>query len=134
MPIRGIAIRWPELEETYPTDALRGALAEFISTLIFVFAGEGSGMAFNKLTDDASTTPAGLVAAALAHAFGLFVAVSVSFNISHGHVNPAVTFGAFLGGHINLLRGILYWIAQLLGSTVACLLLKFSSGGLVSNV
>ena len=85
----------------------------------------------DKLTDDASTTPAGLVAAALAHAFALFVAVAIGANISGGHVNPAVTFGAFLGGHITLSRGILYWIAQLLGSVVACLLLKFSTGGLV---
>lgn len=105
-------------------------MAEFISTLIFVFAGSGSGMAFNKLTDNGATTPAGLVAAALAHGFGLFVAVSVGANISGGHVNPAVTFGAFVGGNITLLRGILYWIAQLLGSTVACLLLKFATGDL----
>lgn len=130
MPINEIAIGRPE--EAYHPETLKCALAEFISTLIFVFAGEGSGMAFSKLTNDSSTTPAGLVAAALAHAFGLFVAVSISANISGGHVNPAVTFGAFIGGHISLLRGILYWIAQLLGSTVACLLLKFSSGGLVS--
>lgn len=85
----------------------------------------------DKLTSDGSTTPAGLVAASLAHGFALFVAVSVGANISGGHVNPAVTFGAFMGGNISLLRGILYWIAQLLGSTVACLLLKFSTGGLV---
>ncbi|KAF5471894.1 hypothetical protein F2P56_008658 [Juglans regia] len=131
MPIRNIAVGRPQ-DAIHP-DALKAALAEFISTLIFVFAGEGSGMAFNKLTNDSSTTPAGLVAAALAHAFGLFVAVSVSANISGGHVNPAVTFGAFIGGNITLLRGILYWIAQLLGSTVACLLLKFSTGGLTTS-
>ncbi|KAG2685450.1 hypothetical protein I3843_10G118900 [Carya illinoinensis] len=131
MPVRNIAVGRPQ-EAMHP-DALKAALAEFISTLIFVFAGEGSGMAFNKLTNDSSTTPAGLVAAALAHAFGLFVAVSVSANISGGHVNPAVTFGAFIGGNITLLRGILYWIAQLLGSTVACLLLKFSTGGLTTS-
>ncbi|XP_059660692.1 aquaporin TIP1-2-like [Cornus florida] len=128
MPISRIAIGSPA-EATQP-DALKAALAEFISMLIFVFAGEGSGMAFNKLTDDGSTTPAGLVAASLAHAFALFVAVSVGANISGGHVNPAVTFGAFIGGHITLFRTILYWIAQLLGSVVACLLLKFSTGGL----
>lgn len=91
------------------------------------------GMFFlDKLTDDGSTTPAGLVAAALAHALALFVAVSVGANISGGHVNPAVTFGAFVGGHITLVRSILYWIAQLLGSVVACLLLKLSTGGMVS--
>ncbi|GMJ02968.1 TONOPLAST INTRINSIC PROTEIN 1;1, gamma tonoplast intrinsic protein [Hibiscus trionum] len=128
MPIRNIAVGRPA-EATHP-DALRAALAEFISTLIFVFAGSGSGMAFNKLTDNGATTPAGLVAASLAHGFALFVAVSVGANISGGHVNPAVTFGAFVGGNITLLRGILYWIAQLLGSTVACLLLKFATGDL----
>ncbi|KAB2060103.1 hypothetical protein ES319_A11G354700v1 [Gossypium barbadense] len=125
MPIRNIAVGRPE-EVTQP-DALKAALAEFISTLIFVFAGSGSGMAFNKLTDNGATTPAGLVAASIAHGLGLFVAVSVGANISGGHVNPAVTFGAFVGGNISLLRGIVYWIAQLLGSTVACLLLKFAT-------
>jgi len=131
MPFRGIAVGRPE-EATHP-DALKAALAEGISTLIFVFAGEGSGMAFDKLTSDASTTPAGLVAVALAHALGLFVAVAVGANISGGHVNPAVTFGAFVGGHITLLRGILYWFAQLIGATVACLLLKFTTGGLSTS-
>lgn len=85
----------------------------------------------DKLTDSGSSTPAGLVSASIAHAFALFVAVSVGANISGGHVNPAVTFGAFVGGHISLIRGVLYWIAQLLGSVVACLLLKFATGGLV---
>ncbi|OVA17962.1 Major intrinsic protein [Macleaya cordata] len=131
MPISRIAIGRPE-EATHP-DALKAALAEFICTLIFVFAGEGSGMAFNKLTNDGASTPAGLVAASLAHAFALFVAVSVGANISGGHVNPAVTFGAFVGGNITLLRGILYWIAQLLGSVVACLLLKFATNGLTTS-
>lgn len=126
MPIRNIAVGHPQ-EATQP-DALKAALAEFISTLIFVFAGEGSGIAFNKLTHYSTNTPAGLIAAAIAHAFALFVAVAVGANISGGHVNPAVTFGAFIGGNITLLRGILYWIAQLLGSTIACLLLKFVTG------
>ncbi|XP_065869447.1 aquaporin TIP1-2-like [Euphorbia lathyris] len=131
MPIRNIALGSPA--EASQPDALKAALAEFISVLIFVFAGEGAGMAFSKLTADGATTPAGLVAAALAHAFALFVAVSVGANISGGHVNPAVTFGAFVGGHITFMRTIVYWIAQLLGSVVACLLLKFSTGGLTTS-
>ncbi|KAF6171518.1 hypothetical protein GIB67_018042 [Kingdonia uniflora] len=131
MPINRIAIGRRE-EATHP-DALRAAFGEFVSTLIFVFAGEGSGMAFSKLTEDGASTPAGLVAAAIAHAFALFVAVSISANISGGHVNPAVTFGAFIGGNITLLRGLLYWIAQLLGSVVACLLLKFVTNGMTTS-
>lgn len=127
MPMRNMAIGRPD-EATHP-DSLKAAVAEFISTLIFVFAGQGSGMAFSKLTDNGAATPAGLISAALAHAFALFVAVAVGANISGGHVNPAVTFGAFIGGNISLLRAILYWVAQLLGSVVACLLLKFSIHG-----
>ncbi|KAL9322844.1 hypothetical protein ACSQ67_010897 [Phaseolus vulgaris] len=131
MPISRIAVG--NSSELSQVDALKAALAEFISMLIFVFAGEGSGMAFNKLTNNGSATPAGLVAASLSHAFALFVAVSVGANISGGHVNPAVTFGAFVGGHITLFRSILYWIAQLLGSVVACLLLKFATGGMETS-
>ncbi|KAI3706430.1 hypothetical protein L6452_24172 [Arctium lappa] len=119
-------------DEVSHPNAIKAFVAEFISTLIFVFAGQGSGMAFTKLTGGAPTSPAGLVAASLAHGFGLFVAVSVGANISGGHVNPAVTFGAFVGGNITLLRGICYIIAQLLGSVVACLLLFFSTGGLTT--
>ncbi|VAH86661.1 unnamed protein product [Triticum turgidum subsp. durum] len=122
MPVSRIAIGAPG-ELSHP-DTFRAGVAEFISMLIFVFAGSGSGMAFGKLTDGGATTPAGLIAAALAHAFALFVAVSVGANISGGHVNPAVTFGAFVGGNISLLKAVVYWVAQLLGSVVACLLLK----------
>nr|BAD90703.1 tonoplast intrinsic protein 1;2 [Mimosa pudica] len=131
MPISRIAIG--NASEFQQADALKAALAEFISMLIFVFAGEGSGMAYNKLTNNGAATPAGLVSASIAHALALFVAVAVGANISGGHVNPAVTFGAFVGGHISLLRSILYWIAQLLGCVVACLLLKFATGGLETS-
>ncbi|CAK8543929.1 unnamed protein product [Lathyrus sativus] len=123
MPIRNIAVGTPQ-EATHP-DTLKAGLAEFISTFIFVFAGSGSGIAYNKLTDNGAATPAGLMSASIAHAFALFVAVSVGANISGGHVNPAVTFGAFVGGNITLLRGIVYIIAQLLGSIVASALLVF---------
>ncbi|XP_076899364.1 aquaporin TIP1-1-like [Bidens hawaiensis] len=119
-------------DEVQHPGAIKAFVAEFISTLIFVFAGQGSGMAYTKLTDGGASSPTGLVAASLAHAFGLFVAVSVGANISGGHVNPAVTFGAFVGGNITLLRGIFYIIAQLLGSVVACVLLLFSTGGLTT--
>ena len=46
MPISRIAIGTPA--EASQPDALKAALAEFISMLIFVFAGEGAGMAFSK--------------------------------------------------------------------------------------
>lgn len=85
----------------------------------------------DKLTGSAALDPVGLVAIAICHGFGLFVAVAVGANISGGHVNPAVTFGLAVGGQITILTGIFYWIAQLLGSIAACFLLKFVTGGLV---
>ncbi|KAJ4747149.1 Aquaporin TIP1-1 [Rhynchospora pubera] len=128
MAISRIAFGTKE-EATHPA-ALRAALSEFICTFIFVFSGQGSGLAFSKLTGGGATTPAGVIASALAQAFSLVVAVSVGTNISGGHVNPAVTFGVFFGGKITLVRGLIYWIAQLLGSTFACLVLLFCTGGL----
>jgi len=46
MPITRIAVG--SHQEVYHPGALKAALAEFISTLIFVFAGQGSGMAFSE--------------------------------------------------------------------------------------
>ncbi|KAI6702897.1 hypothetical protein NL676_012033 [Syzygium grande] len=119
--------------DSFSVGSLRCYLAEFITTLLFVFAGVGSANAYGKytmtdrkFTSDAALDPAGLVAVAVAHAFALFVGVSITANISGGHLNPAVTFGLAVGGNITILTGIFYWIAQCLGSIVACLLLKFS--------
>ena len=84
------------------------------------------------LTADAALDPAGLVAIAIAHAFALFVGVSMAANISGGHLNPAVTLGLAIGGNITIITGLFYWIAQCLGSTVACFLLKFVTAGKVT--
>lgn len=119
-------------EFTHP-GTLKCALAEFISTLIFVFAGEGSVLAYAKLTSNAATTPAGLTGIAICHGLALFIGVAVSANISGGHVNPAVTFGLFVGGHISLFKSIVYWIAQLLGAVIACLLLRVSTNYMTTS-
>ncbi|XP_043716973.1 probable aquaporin TIP2-1 [Telopea speciosissima] len=115
--------------DSFTGSSLKSYLAEFIATLLFVFAGVGSAIAYSDLTSDAALAPAGLVAIALAHAFALFVGVSIAANISGGHLNPAVTFGLAVGGNITILTGIFYWVAQLLGSVVACFLLNFVTNG-----
>jgi len=116
-------------EDAYHPDTIRAALSEFVATAIFVFAAEGSVLSLEKLFTDTSTA-GGLIVVAIAHALALFVAVSVAFNISGGHVNPAVTFGALVGGRISFIRAIFYWVAQLLGAVVACLLLWLTTGGM----
>ncbi|KDP46476.1 hypothetical protein JCGZ_08448 [Jatropha curcas] len=116
-------------EATHP-DSIRATLAEFVSTLIFVFAGEGSVLALEKLYRETGPPASGLVMIALAHALALFAAVAASINISGGHVNPAVTLGALVGGRISVVRAFYYWIAQLLGSIVASLLLRLVTNGM----
>eukprot|EP00249_Psilotum_nudum_P009119 c21721_g1_i1 orf=679-1446(+) len=117
-------------EEFSHPGALKAALAEFLATGVFVFAGEGSVMAYAKLTAGAPTSPAGLASIAIAHGAALFVAVAFAFNLSGGHVNPAVTLGLMMGGHITVFRSILYWIGQLVGAVVASLLLVVTTGGM----
>lgn len=159
MPPRRFA--FGRTEDAYHPDTIRAALAEFFATAIFVFAAEGSVLslgnmhsitlfihastlcmhaclnlahvvAADKLTRETSTA-GGLILVAIAHALALFVAVSVAFNISGGHVNPAVTFGALVGGRISVIRAVFYWIAQLLGAIVASILLRICTGGMVSK-
>lgn len=124
----GIALG--RFDDSFSLAALKAYVAEFISTLLFVFAGVGSAIAYAKVTSDAALDPSGLVAIAICHGLALFVAVAIGANISGGHVNPAVTFGLAVGGQITILTGIFYWIAQLAASIVACYLLKVVTGGL----
>ncbi|CAD6213045.1 unnamed protein product [Miscanthus lutarioriparius] len=114
-------------DATHP-DTIRAAISEFIATAIFVFAAEGSVLSLGKMYHDTSTA-GGLVAVALAHALALSAAVAVAVNISGGHVNPAITFGALIGGRISLVRAAFYWVAQLLGAVAATLLLRLATGG-----
>jgi len=53
-------------------------------------------------------------------------------HVSGGHVNPAVTFGALIGGRISVIRAVYYWIAQLLGSIVAALVLRLVTNNMVN--
>lgn len=116
-------------EATHP-DSVRATLSEFFSTFIFVFAGEGSVLALDKMYRDTALGASSLVVIALAHALSLFAAVASSMNVSGGHINPAVTFGTLVGGRVSLLRAIYYWIAQLLGAVVASLLLRLATNGM----
>lgn len=83
---------------------------------------------------DAASNSSGLVAIAVANAFALSVAVYIAYNISGGHVNPAVTFGMAIGGHISIPMAIFYWISQTLGSVISCILLKVTTVGQVLRV
>ncbi|KAL2558377.1 putative aquaporin TIP5-1 [Forsythia ovata] len=117
------------LEHSVTPTALRSYLAEFISTFLFVFAAVGATMSTRKMMPDAASDSSSLVVIAVANAFALSVAVYVAAGISGGHVNPAVTFGMAIGGHISTPMAIFYWISQTLGSVMACILLRVTTVG-----
>src|SRR5262245_31594030 len=93
---------------------LKPCVAEFIGTFALIFVGVG-----------AIYQSAGLLAVALAHGLTIAVMVSATGAISGGHLNPAVTFGLWVGGKIDLRKSVAYWTSQLLGATVAAFLLLF---------
>ncbi|KAG2715611.1 hypothetical protein I3843_03G088300 [Carya illinoinensis] len=116
-------------QQSVTPNALRSYLAEFISTFFFVLAVLGSAMSSRKLMPDATSDPSSLVAVAIANAFALSSAVYIASKISGGHVNPAVTFGMTVGGHISVPTALFYWVSQMLAAVMASLLLKLTVVG-----
>lgn len=45
-------------------------------------------------------------------------------SLAGGHINPAVTFGLFLGRKVSLIRAVMYMVAQCLGAICGCGLVK----------
>ena len=98
---------------------LRPLTAEFVGTMLFVFLGAGSVVAF------AAGGPAtGAVGIALAHGVGMAVIVSMTMSISGGHMNPAVTTGLWIANKIDGKLALQYILAQLLGALVGAALVK----------
>ncbi|KAG0484729.1 hypothetical protein HPP92_008621 [Vanilla planifolia] len=120
-------------DEARQPDCIRAVVAEIVLTFLFVFAGVGSAMAAGKLAGGDGTIM-GLTSVAVAHALVVAVMISAGLHISGGHINPAVTLGLAVGGHITLFRSVLYILAQLIGAVLACFLLKFLTGGLETPV
>ena len=97
----------------------KALVAEFIGTFALVFVAVGA-IAADYLQEGGS----GLVGVALATGLTLVVMVSATAPISGGHINPAVTFGAWITGKIDTLNGIGYVIVQCLGAIAAAALIK----------
>ena len=103
-------------------EAWRSVLAEFIATSLFVFLGAGAVVVTGGLPNG-TLDPARLVAIALAHGMAIAVLVYATAHISGGHINPAVTFAAWLTRKISAARGLMFIVAQLSGAVVGALLL-----------
>ena len=101
---------------------LRPLAAEFIGTLLFVFLGAGSVVAF--VANGPTTGSIGPLGVALAHGVGMAVIVSMTMGISGGHMNPAVTFGLWIADRIDGWLAGQYVLAQILGAVSGAALVK----------
>lgn len=94
-------------------------VAEMVATFTLVFAGCGAVIA-DTLSHGAVTH------VGVAIAFGLAIAVMIYAvgHISGAHINPSVTLAFALTRHFPLRRVPVYWLAQVIGATLAALLLR----------
>ncbi len=97
--------------------------AEFLGTIILVFFGAGAAALVLGYRIFGSSPAAGIVAVALAFGLTYAALVYVIGPISGGHVNPAVTLGAYITRRMGLIEASGYWVAQLAGGIVGALLL-----------
>ncbi|MBV9269005.1 MAG: aquaporin Z [Acidobacteriaceae bacterium] len=85
--------------------------AEFIGTFVLVFGGCGSAvLAGDKI---------GFAGVSLAFGLSLLAMVYTIGHVSGCHINPAVTLGLFITKKMDRRYLAGYWIAQILGATVA---------------
>jgi len=96
----------------------RNFVAEVIGTFGLIFFGAGA------IMQQQTTQSVGTTGIAVAHGLAILIGVYAFGHISGGHFNPAVSFGMMLTRRINLPKMIAYWIAQLLGATLAALMLS----------
>lgn len=97
-------------------------VAEFIGTFMLVFIGAGAVCADQYLL--ASGQPGlGWLAIALAHGLAMGIMFTAVAHISGGHLNPAVTIGFWVTRRLSTIQSLCYWIAQILGGSVAAYLL-----------
>jgi len=87
-------------------------LAEFVGTFALIFVGIGA----------IKTAGHDVLGVALAHGLTIGAFVCAIMHISGGNFNPAVSFGLFCGGHMDLQKMLRYWSAQLLGGFTAALI------------
>ena len=104
-----------KLSEQY----VKPVVAELIGTFGFVFIGAGS-----IITNTLTNGMVGLMGIAFALGLGLAIMVTIFAATSGGHINPAVTIAFLVTRRIAPLMGLLYIVAQLVGATLAGLLLR----------
>ncbi|UJR32128.1 hypothetical protein I4U23_019596 [Adineta vaga] len=93
------------------TNIIQPIIAELVGTTFFILIGLLGGCNDDIIYHSLTT----------AFSFGLSLMIFIASlgHISGGHFNPAVTVGMFVAGAIDLKKGLLYIIMQLIGGTMA---------------
>ncbi len=100
--------------------------AELVGTMVLVLFGCGA----------AVLGPAPFDQLAVSLAFG-FAIVAMAYGIgpvSGCHVNPAVSFAAFMAGRMSARDMIVYWVAQFIGALIGAFVLSLISKTGMSNL
>ncbi|KAI4382326.1 hypothetical protein MLD38_008303 [Melastoma candidum] len=113
-----------DLEELGKWSFHRAIIAEFIATLLFLYVTILTVIGYKSQSANDPCNGVGVLGIAWAFGGMIFILVYCTAGISGGHINPAVTFGLFLGRKVSLIRAILYIIAQCLGAICGCGLAK----------
>ena len=92
---------------------LKGAYAEFIASLFFVFFGAGSVCGALSATSDQG--PVEPINYAVAFGFSISILAFAIGDVSGGHINPAVTLALAVTKNITPSRAVLYVFFQMLG-------------------
>ncbi|KAG0544668.1 hypothetical protein BDA96_02G295800 [Sorghum bicolor] len=94
----------------------RALIAEFMATLIFLYVSIATVIGYKNQSKAESCTGVGALGIAWSFGATIFILVYCTGGISGGHINPAVTFGLFVGRKLSLVRTLLYIVAQCLGA------------------
>jgi len=108
----------------------RDVFVEFLMTLLFLFFCIAA-IVFSNFTFAGGV---GLFGIAFAFGITIFVLVYSSAGMSGGHINPAVTFAMFLAGRIDIIKGLLYIGAQLVGAICGSAIVRGMNPSLFKRV
>ncbi len=117
-------MKWCKMTPTL----MRRLAAELIGTAILVLFGAGSVLAALTVGAGSINYP-GIGFIALGFAIAIAVAIYAFLAVSGAHINPSVTFALAVTRRFSWVEVVPYIIAQLLGATIASLLLVASFGG-----
>lgn len=99
---------------------IKKMLAEFVGTATLVLFGCGAAVLLPEFDQLAIAFAFGLAIVAMAYGIG---------PISGCHVNPAVSFGAFVAGRMSLNEMVQYWLAQFVGAAAGAGILYLIATG-----